>query len=71
MYGSPLFKQLRQLLDTFSSSCILNHIIMSLKSVHDVVHRSSEHRVSRHDTSGSVLYQEGRTSVGKIILIKY
>ena len=53
-------------LDTFSSSCILNHIIMSLKSVHDVVHRSSEHRVSRHDTSGSVLYQEGRTSVGKI-----
>ena len=44
---------------------------MSLKSVHDAVHRSSEHRVSRHDISGSVLYQEGRTSVGKIRLIKY
>ena len=44
---------------------------MSLKSVHDVVHRSSEHRVSRHGTSGSVLYQEGRTSVGKIRSIKY
>lgn len=47
----------------FNPVLLLWGFFFSVVETRAKVHRSSEHRVSRHDTSGSVLYQEGRTSV--------